>query len=95
MLVVTADYMLKHRHKWYVKAVDQGVMSQPRRNATAILYVCTSCGEAKSTVVAGTYKLEDLRSPNLNAIQTKQSKVPNIPWSPSDELFARWLKVKL
>ena len=95
MLLITAEYLLRHHHKWQPSAVDQGVMSEPRRNATAILYVCTSCGQVKSTVVAGTYKLEDVRSPICHATQPKQNDVAHVQWSASDEFFTRSLKVKL
>lgn len=86
VVVVTLCQILKHRHKWYARAVDHGVMSEPRRNATAILYVCASCGEARSSIVAGTYELEDFQSRN-------QSN--SIHWSDEDKKFAKSLKLAL
>lgn len=91
---VTAHYCFKHRHQWWVAAVDHGVISEPRRNATAILYVCASCGEAKSTTVAGTYQIEDVRIP-FQERRTKRYQAKSFCWTPSDKLFARSLKVKL
>src|SRR5579884_3958699 len=87
-------FLCRHRHTWSVRAVDHGVMSEPRRNATAILYVCSSCGDAKSTTVAGTYRLEDIRHASATADPPKQDDYSNI-WSPADKLVARRLKVKL
>jgi len=88
--------LCRHRHTWLVRAVDHGVMSEPRRNATAILYVCSSCGEAKSTTVAGTYQLEDINCALISSCGAPTADGRHgICWSPSDKLFARRLKVKL
>jgi len=97
VICVTAVLLLlcRHRHTWIVRAVDHGVMSEPRRNATAILYVCSTCGEAKSTTVAGTYRLEDVRCSSATADVPKQLSSTEIGWSPSDKLFARSMRVKL
>lgn len=94
IVAVTVHYCLRHRHKWRATAVDHGVISEPRRNATAILYVCASCGEAKSTTVAGTYRIEDVRI-QLQQPSTNRYPAKSFRWSPSDKLFARSLKVKL
>ena len=91
--VVTVAWLRRHRHNWDIRAVDKGVMSEPRRNATAVLYVCASCGDVKSTVVAGTYRLEDLRRPILD--RTVSNDKGLIRWSTSDEFFAQSIKVKL
>lgn len=88
-------FFREHRHKWHVRAVDHGVMSVPRRNATAILYVCTLCGEAKTTIVAGTYELENLTSPSPTAVDLNPSAIADIKWLPSDRAFAKSMKVKL
>ncbi len=85
----------EHRHKWRVRAVDHGVMSEPRRNATAILYVCTLCGEAKTTTVAGTYDLRDLTLPSQSVVDIKPSTAAEIKWLPSDRAFAKSVKVRL
>ncbi|HMK30712.1 MAG TPA: hypothetical protein VK473_13580 [Terriglobales bacterium] len=95
IVAITLERVLRHRHKWYARAVDHGVMSEPRRNATAILYVCASCGEAKSATVAGTYELEDVGWPLSDRVETKQHEIENIPWSAADQAFARSMKVKL
>jgi len=87
--------LCRHRHAWFARAVDHGVMSEPRRNATAILYICSSCGEAKSTTVAGTFQLDDIRCEISSSGVPKLDNTHGIRWSPSDELFARRLKVKL
>jgi len=92
---LTLQCFSKHRHKWQVRAIDLGVISEPRRNATAILYVCSSCGEAKSTTVAGTYQLEQIRLSHLVPDVQKANGVTNGGWSRSDVLFAKSLKVKL
>ena len=94
IVALTVEWLLRHHHKWHIRAVDRGVMSEPRRNATAVLYVCAYCGEVKSTVVADTYKLEDLRRPTLDAPLSKQNEIEPIRWTRSDELFAQSLKVR-
>jgi len=95
IVAITVEYLLRHRHKWHVRAVDHGVMSQPRRNATAILYVCTSCGEAKSATVAGTYELKDIGWPLSDRVETKQHEIEDIPWSAADQALAKSMNVKL
>jgi len=88
-------FLCRHRHTWTARAVDHGVMSEPRRNATAILYVCSTCGEAKSTTVAGTYQLEDVRCLSTIADLPKHDSSTEIGWSPADRLFAKNVRVKL
>ena len=92
---ITFGFLREHRHKWHVRAVDHGVMSEPRRNATAILYLCTVCGQAKTSMVAGTYELEDLTLPCRTALDTKPPAVAEINWLPSDRAFAKSIKVQL
>jgi len=92
---ITLVFLREHRHKWHVRAVDHGVMSEPRRNATAILYVCTLCGEAKTTTVAGTYDLQDLTLPSPTVVESKPLAVAEINWLPSDRAFAKSMKVRL
>jgi hypothetical protein len=94
VLAITLGHFLKHRHKWHARAVDHGVMSEPRRNATAILYVCRSCGEAKSTTLAGTYQLEDIRGSDYDKAQ-RSDDPKSIRWSAHDKKFASTLKVTL
>jgi len=92
-LLITVEVMKRHRHRWHAQAVDHGVMNEPRRNATAILYVCLSCGEARTTTVAGTYELQQVcgsRSP----LQIK-AKLDSLRWSAEDKEFAKTLKVSL
>lgn len=84
-------YSIKHRHKWHVRAVDHGVIGEPRKNATAILYVCASCGEAKSATLAGTFQIEDVRGP----FSARNSQIKSLCWTQSDKLFAKALRVKL
>ena len=93
--LITVRQVVKHRHKWSVRAVDHGVMSEPRRNATAILYVCLSCGEAKSMTVAGTYQLDQIRHSLPAAGESNRDHGDSIPWSAVDKMFAKSLKVKL
>lgn len=93
--VITLGLLREHRHKWHVRAVDHGVMSEPRRNATAILYVCTICGEAKTTTVAGTYELKDLTWPSATASDVTSSAIAEMKWLPSDRAFAKSMKVQL
>lgn len=94
VIAITFGCPLKHRHNWRARAVDYGVMSEPRRNATAILYVCRSCGEARSTVLAGTYDLGDIRGSHYDEVQTSDDP-HSIRWSDQDKKFARTLKVTL
>jgi len=94
--LITVRQVVKHRHKWGIKAVDHGVMSEPRRNATAILYVCSSCGEAKSMTLAGTFQLEQIRSSSPVVVCTNEKQdAESIPWSSADKMFAKSLKLKL
>jgi len=87
---ITIHYFMKHRHQWRAKAVDHGVMTEPRRNATAILYVCAMCSEAKSMTVAGTYELDDICCSSTNLKRPSETR-----WSPFDKLLASSLRVKL
>ena len=89
-VLITAGVIKRHRHEWQVRGVDHGVMSQPRRNATAVLYVCSTCGEARSTTIAGTYQLEQLRQSSYSEIDAR-----SFAWSLDDRKFAKTLKVKL
>jgi hypothetical protein len=90
-VLITTELMRRHHHKWEARAVDHGVMNQPRRNATAILHVCSICGEARSTTVAGTYTIHQIRGGQHEAESCRQS----IQWSAYDRKFAESLKVSL
>ena len=94
LFLITAVALRFHRHDWVVNAVDHGVMNQPRRNATAILYVCSVCGDAKSTTVAGTYGLEQIRGAQHTELE-RQTTVRSIRWSAEDRKFARTMKLSL
>ena len=93
-VLITAELIKKHRHTWRASAVDHGVMNEPRRNATAILYVCTTCGEARSRTVAGTYELQQIREPQYQRLQAT-ADAKSLRWSDDDKQFARKLKVSL
>jgi len=94
--LITVRQVVKHRHKWGIRAVDHGVMTEPRRNATAILYVCSACGEAKSMTLAGTFQLEQIHSSLPVLVGNKEKRdMEGIPWSEADKTFAKSLKLKL
>lgn len=93
-LLITVGVMKRHRHKWQAQAVDHGVMNEPRRNATAILYVCSTCGEARATTVAGTYDLQQVCGPRYSRATVKTDE-RTLRWSAEDREFAKMLKVSL
>ena len=48
---------LNHRHKWEIRATNQGKNSDGF-SCTAILHTC-ACGECKSEVIQGHWNVED------------------------------------